>query len=215
MSMDHVSRRHGAAIVLAVLGLIVTASDVAAADELSKPKAPAAHSGPAAPEPTCHAWIAATHRANEKAGENKTHDVTIKALARACRAIPAQIRHAAGEVQKMTDPTERAAVLGASASAALGAGCAIAEPHVNALAVARTCPLPYLPPTFRFRLDEGELAELDAVDYLILNVMLRSLIAANEFDDSAQALMLEFTLSAEINRDDFQQRHDRQRHRSR
>lgn len=85
---------------------------------------------------------------------------------------------------------------------------------VTALAVARTCPLPSLPPTFRFRLDEGELAELDAVDDLILNVMMRSLITANEFDESAQALMLEFTLSAEINRDDFQQRHERWRHSS-
>jgi hypothetical protein len=103
----------------------------------------------------------------------------------------------------------------AAASAALGRGCAIADPHVNALSVARTCPLPSLPPTFRFRLEEEELARLGAVDYLILNVMMRSLIAANEFDESAQALMLEFTLSAEINRDDFQQRHDRQRHRSR
>ena len=78
----------------------------------------------------------------------------------------------------MKDPTERAAILGTAASAALGEGCAIADPLVNALAVAHTCPLPPLPSTFPFRLEDGELARLGAVDYLILNIVLRSLIAA-------------------------------------
>jgi hypothetical protein len=109
----------------------------------------------------------------------------------------------------MKDPTERAAILGTAASASLGEGCAITDPLANALTVARTCPLPPLPSTFPFRLEEGELVRLGAVDYLILNVMLRSLIAANQFDESAQLVILNFTLSAEINRDDSQQREER------
>jgi hypothetical protein len=54
--------------------------------------------------------------------------------------------------------------------------------------------------------------QLGAVDYLILNVMLRSLIAANQLDESAQLVILDFTLSAEINREDSQKREER-RHR--
>jgi hypothetical protein len=51
--------------------------------------------------------------------------------------------------------------------------------------------------------------QLGAVDYLILNVMLRSLIAANQFDESAQLVILDFTLSAEISREDSQKREER------
>ena len=36
--------------------------------------------------------------------------------------------------------------------------------------------------------------------------MMRSLIAAKEFDEAAQLLILEFTLSGEINRDDHLER---------
>ena len=115
----------------------------------------------------------------------------------------------------MKDPTERAATLGTAASEALGEGCAIADPLINALTVARTCPLPPFPSTFRFRLEEGELVRLGAVDYLILNVMMRSLIAASEFDEAAKSLILEFTLSAETNRDDLQKRDGRRYHGSR
>jgi hypothetical protein len=215
MSRLNVSLRHGGAILVAVVGLVAGAVDVAAAHEPSKSKAPAAGTGPAGAGPTCHAWVAATRRANDKVGENRTRDVTIKALAQACSAIPEQLRRAAGEVQKMKDPTERAAVLGTAASAALGEGCAIADPLVNALTVARTCPLPPLPSTFHFRLEEEELVRLGAVDYLILNTMVRSLIAANAFDESAKLLILAFTLSAEINREDLQKREERRHRRSR
>jgi hypothetical protein len=185
MSRHHVSPRHGGAILVAVVGLIVGA------------------------------WVAATRRATDKVGENSCRDVTIKALTQACSAIPEQLRRAAGEVQGMKDPTERAAILGAAASAALGEGCAIADPLVNALRVARACPLPPLPSTFPFRLEEGELVRLGAVDYLILNVMMRSLIAANQFDESAQLVISNFTLSAEINREDFQKRAERRNRRAR
>lgn len=206
MSRRHRSPKHGGAILLTVAGLLTGTVGVAATLEPSKSKGPALRGDREEAEQTCHAWVAATNRANDKAGEKRTHDVTIKALARACSAIPEQLRRASGEVQKMKDHTERAATLGTAASAALGAGCAVADPHANALTVAPSCPLPSLPPTFRFQLDQGELARLGAVDYLILNVMMRSFIAANALDEAAQLLLLRFTLSAEINREDFQKR---------
>ena len=202
-------------ILAAVVCLIAGAVDVAAAREPSKSKAPAAGSGPAAAVPSCHAWVAATRRATAKAGENRTRDVTIKALAQACSAIPEQLRRAAGAVQEMKDPIVREIHLGTAAAAAVGGGCAFEVPLGNALMVAHTCPLPPLPATFGFRLEDGELVRLGAVDYLILNVMMRSLIAANQFDESAQFLILEFTLSAEINRDDYLERVARRNRRSR
>ena len=190
MSRHHVPARHGGAILGAVVGLIAGTVGVAAAREPSKSKAPAAGSGPAGAGPTCRAWVAATRRADDKVGENSCRDVTIKALAQACSAIPEQLRRAAVEVQGMKDPTERAAILGTAASAALGEGCAITDPLANALTVARTRQPPPLPSTFPFRLEEGELVRLGAVDYLILNVMMRSLIAANQLDESAQRVIL-------------------------
>lgn len=209
MSTHHVSGRHCGAILVAVAGLVAGGVDVATAHELPNSKAPAPGTDRAGTEPTCHAWVFATHRANGKAGEKRTHDVTIKALARGCSAIPEPLRRAAGEADKMKDRTERAAILGSAASASLGEGCAIADPLVNAVTVARTCPLPSLPSTFHFRLEEGELVRLGAVDYLILNVMLRSFIAVGELDESARVLTLEFALSAEINGDDSEKREER------
>jgi hypothetical protein len=215
MRTHHLSRRHGFAILVAVAGLLASAVGAAAALEPSNAKGATPRGDPRGAEQSCHAWVVATNRANGKAGENRTHDVTVNALGQACRSIPEQLRRASGEAQKMKDQTERAATLGTAASAALGAGCSVADPHANAVTVARTCPLPSLPPTFRFRLDEGELARLGAVDYLILNVMMRSLIAANALDESAKVLLLGFTLSAEISREDYQKRAERRHARSR
>jgi fumarate hydratase class II len=215
MTEHRVSARPAGATLIAVVGLIVGAAAVAAGHESSKSKMPPIERRFDGAGQTCHAWVASTRHANHKVGENGTRDVTIKALAQACSAVPEQLRRAAGEVQEMKDPIERAAMLGTAASAALGEGCAVADPLVNALMVARTCPLPPLSSTFHFQLKEEELVRLGAVDYLLLNVIMRSLIAANEFDEPAKFLILEFTLSAEINRDHYFQKREQRRHRSR
>jgi hypothetical protein len=212
MTRHHVFARNGGAIVVAVVTLILNAVDVAAGHEPSRSKVPAAGNGPSGPAPTCHAWAAATRRANVKVGENARRDVTIRALARACNVIPEQLRRAAGEVQRVKDPREGARILATAASEVLGEGCAVAEPLDDARKVASTCPLPPPPSELPYRLEQAELMQLGAVDYLILNVMLRSLIAANQFDESAQRVILDFTLSAEISREDSQKREER-RHR--
>src|SRR5262249_24707625 len=99
MSTHHLSRRPRGAVAGAVAGLVWGACDGAAACASPKSTAPATRSNPAA-ESTCYAWVAATRRANDKVGENKTHEVTISALAQACSAIPARLRRAAGEVER-------------------------------------------------------------------------------------------------------------------
>ena len=214
MTRPDVSPRQRAAILVAVVGLVAVAVDVAAASELSKAEAPPAGSGPTGAAPTCHAWALATRRANVKAG-NGSRDVIIKALAQACSAIPEQLRRAAGEVQGVKDPAERARLLATAASAVLGEGCAVPDPLVDARKVARTCPLPPPRPELPDPLDEEELMQLGAVDYLILNVMERSLIAAGQLDEPAKFLILEFTLSAEILRERSQRREERRHRRSR
>jgi hypothetical protein len=47
-----------------------------------------------------------------------------------------------------------------------------------------------------FRLSDIELGDIRAVDYVLLNAMARSLQAAKAYDESAQRLMMDFTLSA-------------------
>ena len=54
-----------------------------------------------------------------------------------------------------------------------------------------------------------------AADYLILNAMIRSLVAANQFDESVERLILQFTLSAQINGEDFKEREERRKGRLR
>lgn len=203
--------RWGAILVAGV----VLVGGVAGVHEPANSKTPVADPARAWAAPTCHAWVEATHRANEKAAEKEYREITIKALAQACSAIPEQVRRAAGQIQRMKDATERAAILGAAASAALGEGCPFTDPLANAFTVSRTCPLPPLPSTFRYRLDDGVLLRIGAVDYLIINVMLRSLLAGNQLDESAQYLILEFTLSAQLARDNYLKRAERRQRRSR
>jgi len=213
LSRRHVfPRRCGATLVAGV----VLVAGVAGLHEPANSKVPATDRAPIGAAPTCHAWVAATHRANEKAAEKEHREITIRALAQACSAVPEQVRRAAGQIQGMRDPTERAAILGAAASAALGEGCPFTDPLANAFTVSRTCPLPPLPSTFRYRLDEEALLRIGAVDYLLINVMLRSLLSGtNQLDESAQYLILEFTLSAQLARDSYLKRAERRQRRSR
>src|SRR5262249_37747792 len=96
----HVSPVQGGTIPVAVVALVAVAAGVVEAHEPAKSKAAAAHSVSDGAAPTCHAWVVATRRANEKAG-NASRDLTLKALAHACNATPEQVRRAAGQVQGM------------------------------------------------------------------------------------------------------------------
>jgi hypothetical protein len=200
MMRHHVSLKRTGAILVAAAGLVA---------------APVGGS-PAAAAPTCHAWAAATVRGADKLGEQAWRDFTIKALGQSCSAIPEQLRRAAVQIRRAKDPSERARILATAASATLGEGCAVAEPLADARQVASTCPLPsHLPSHFPYRLDKAELTDIRAVDYAIINAMLRSLIAADQLDESAERVILNFTLSAQITGEDFREREERRSRRSR
>jgi hypothetical protein len=196
MTRPRIPPKHRAAIGVAVVGLVAGALDVAAAK---------------APPKSCHSWAAATVRGADRVGEQAGRDFIINALAQACGAIPEQLRRAAVEIRRVKDPSERARILATAASATLGSGCSVVDPFADARQVASTCPLPPLPSNFAFRPAEGELQDMRAVDYLIMNALLRGFIGANQFDESAERVILQLTLSAEINGEDFRARASRRK----
>ncbi len=59
------------------------------------------------------------------------------------------------------------------------------------------------------RLDDSMLSDIRAVDYGLLNAMLKALIGANEYGDAAERVMLNFTLSAQILGEDARTREER------
>jgi len=155
----------------------------------------ASPSGP----PSCKVWSAGTAKGADRRPEAEWRDWTIVALADSCEAIPVELRKAAALVRTVKDRKQRAEIMSEAATAVLGPGCRVADPLADARKLAETCPLP---PNLRFRLDEPTLAAIRAGDYALLNAMLRALINANEFDEEAERVMLNFALSAEILGDD-------------
>jgi hypothetical protein len=93
-----------------------------------------------------------------------------------------------------------------AAAAILGDGCSVTEPLADARKLASTCPLP---PNLGFRLDESMLMDIRAVDYAVLNAIPRSLKTANQYDESAERMILNFALSAQIFGEDFRKREGR------
>ena len=145
--------------------------------------------------PSCNAWLTRTARGADKRSEMQWRDWTISALADSCNAIPEGLRDAAVQVRSVKDRAERARILAKAAMVVLGEACTIPEPLADARKLAAACPLP---PNLRFRLDDSMLSDIRAVDYGLLNAMLRALIGANEFGEEAERVMLNFTLSAQI-----------------
>jgi hypothetical protein len=127
-------------------------------------------------------------------------------LAESCIAIPDQLRHAAVQVRAVKEPSQRARILANAATAILGDGCSVTEPLADARKLASTCPLP---PNLGFRLDGPMLMDIRAVDYVVLNAILRSLKTANQYDESAERMVLNFALSAQIFGEDFRKREGR------
>jgi len=145
--------------------------------------------------PPCGLWSARTARGADKRSVAQWRDWTIMALADACDAIPVRLREAASRVRTIKDSRQQAEVLSGATTAILGPGCDVTDPLDDSRRLAKTCPLP---PDLRFRLDEPTLSDIRAVDYAVLNAMLRALISANKFDEEAERVMLNFALSAQV-----------------
>jgi hypothetical protein len=188
--------------LIAAVVVIACAICLAAAGQVSPP----VHARSEKTAPTCSAWATRTVHGADNLPEQRWRDLTIKALAESCTAIPDQLRQAAAKVRAVKDSSERARILANAATAILGDGCSVTEPLADSRKLASTC---LLPPNLGFRLDESMLMDIRAVDYLVLNAMLRSLKTANQYDDPAERMMLNFALSAQIFGEDFRKREDR------
>lgn len=156
--------------------------------------------------PSCGAWLMRIAKGADARTERQWRDWTISTLAESCSAIPADLRQAAAQARGLKDLAQRAQVLAKAAMVVLGKACPIPEPLADARQLAAVCPLP---PNLRFRLDESMLSDIRAVDYALLNAMLKALIGADQFDEAAERVMLNFTLSAQILGEDARTQEER------
>jgi hypothetical protein len=212
MTMRHVHPGRWGGILAAAVALAAGAIGLAGATEPPRAKGSPPGDARAKGAPTCHDWAVATARETGRLPEQAWRDFTIKTLGQSCDAIPEQLRRAALQIGAVKDSNERARILATAAAATLGEECSVAEPLAEARRVASTCPLP---PGLSFRLDESTLMDIRAVDYAILNVLLRSLKAARQYDAAAERVILNFTLSAQIVGEDTRNREARRNRRGR
>jgi hypothetical protein len=149
---------------------------------------------------SCSAWTSRILRDDDAGNQRTWRDVTIRSLAQACDAVPETIRTAAARANGTKDAYEQFRILAAAATASLGGRCSIADPVADARQLAKACPPPK---GLRFRLDESVLTDIRAVDYGVLLVLLQSLMSAGEYNDAAERVVLNFTLSAQFFGEDF------------
>lgn len=142
----------------------------------------------------CQSWREKTVARVEKLPEQKWRDAIVSSLGDApCASLPTELRRVARDIGLRSNTTRADRLLADAASAILGPTCRVPDAASDAVALALACPLP---PRLGFRLSDIELGDIRAVDYALLNAMARSLQAAEEYDESAQRLMMDFTLSA-------------------
>jgi len=146
-------------------------------------------------DPSCAEWLARVSRGAERQPQNRRRDWMVEALAGACTGIRVELRDASVRVRTAKIPLHRGEILAAAAAAVLGPACAVPEPLADAQKLAATCPLP---PTVRLSFHPSELSGMRAVDYALLNALLKSLIDARQYDQEAERVALEFALSAQL-----------------
>ena len=155
---------------------------------------------PQRPVRSCAAWTSQVLRDHDAGNRNTWRDVTIRSLPSACDAVPEGIRAAAARASTAKDATERSRILAAAVTSSLGNGCSIADPLADARQLAKACPLPK---GLRFQLDEPVLMDLRAVDYGLTLALARGFMSTGAYDDAAERVILDFTLSAQIFGEDF------------
>jgi hypothetical protein len=157
-------------------------------------RAPAAQR-PASVATTCNAWLTKTLKAADRLPEQKWRDWIIASLARSCSAIPEGIREASVRFRASKDSRQRAQMLADASQAVLGPRCLVGDPFQDAQALAAACPLPDRP---EFKLKAEALEDIQAVDYAVVNAVVRSLLDAGEYSKGGERLFLYFTLSATL-----------------
>lgn len=148
----------------------------------------------AASASSCNDWLDLTVKRFERLPEPLWRDSIVAAISGGCTAIPQPLREAAAKATLTKRADEAARILADAAQAILGGACRVAEPLAVAREVAARCPLP----TVRGFPLGGELDTMRAADYLVLNVLAKSLIQSDQYGPSAERLVFSFALSAAI-----------------
>lgn len=127
--------------------------------------------------------------------ETEWRDWIINALGGACAGIRVELRDAAVRARTVNTRAQRAEILGEAAVSVLGPACATPEPLGDAQTLAASCPLPT---NVRLHFSASELSDMRALDYALLNAILKSLIDSDQYSEEAERFALAFALSAEI-----------------
>jgi hypothetical protein len=146
----------------------------------------------APPSPTCDGWLKRTLKAVESSSIPRHRDIVVSAVARACAAVPESLRTAAAGYAKASSEQARARTLADGAATVLKDTCPTSDPLATAESLVAACPLP----------GPGEkahpavLGRMRAADYLFLNALMTSLIAAHAYSPTAYRIVLEFIISS-------------------
>lgn len=145
-----------------------------------------------AASPVCGTWLKRTLKAVEASSTLRHRDAVIRAVAHACGGVPEVLRAAAASYKKARTEKTKAWILADASTVVLQRACSASDPLGTAEKLVAECPLP----------GPGEkahpavLGRMRAADYLFLNALMTSLIAANEYDDTAYRIVLEFIVSS-------------------
>ncbi len=141
----------------------------------------------------CDAWIEGTRKKIEAEPVRRWRDVAIAAVARACDGVPVSLRTAAAEYGKARSDEARAQALARGAATVLKASCLVSAPTDFADSLVATCPLPIGEDR---RPSPKALGFMRAAEYVFLNALITSLIAADAYTDTAHRIVLDFVLSS-------------------
>jgi hypothetical protein len=141
----------------------------------------------------CDAWIEGTRKMIESKPVHRWRDVAIAAVARACDGVPASLRSAAAAYGKARSDEVRAQALAHGAATVLKANCLVSAPENFADSLIATCPLPI---GEERRPSPKALGYMRAAEYVFLNALMTSLMAADAYTDTAHRIVLDFVLSS-------------------
>jgi hypothetical protein len=141
----------------------------------------------------CDAWIERTRTRIEAKPVGWWRDMTISAVARGCDDLPASLRSAAANYGQARSDEARAEALARGAATVLKANCLVNTPTDFADSLVARCPLPI---GEERRPSPQALGFMRAGEYLFLNALITSLIAADAYTDTAHRIVLDFVLSS-------------------
>jgi len=142
----------------------------------------------------CQPWIDKTLSQVEKVSMLRRRDLIALALSTSCAAIPSEVRRAA-KTTKTSRAKNTTRPIGEASRQRLVSACSAVDSAASGFEAATRCPLARP----EFGVADQALRDMTGADYLVLNVLLASLVAADEYTANAELLLRNFALSAALN----------------